>query len=64
MKRSLTIVYLLIISLSFGLLLPIGVFAQTPATSQTTSQMSQRLVGLQANVTVRRDERGIPYIEA
>jgi len=36
--------------------------SQTPAAS--ASQMTIQLAGLHAPVTVRRDERGIPYIEA
>ncbi|HEX5708350.1 MAG TPA: penicillin acylase family protein, partial [Pyrinomonadaceae bacterium] len=38
--------------------------AQTPAAAPQTAAKTIKLDGLKANVTVRRDERGIPYIEA
>ena len=64
MKRSLVIFYLLL-SLCFSSLVqqPGRVLAQglasVPANSQTLN-----LAGLRERVTVRKDERGIPYIEA
>lgn len=48
----------LVLSIVFCALLTVGVFAQTPATQKLS------ISGLKETVTVRRDERGIPYIEA
>ena len=62
MKKPLLLLLLLVVSLS-SLPLPVCVSAQPAATAQTTSQ-TLRLAGLRQSVTVRRDERGIPYIEA
>src|SRR5213076_2227177 len=39
-----------------------GVFSQGPTT--TASSRSISIAGLKSSVTIRRDERGIPYIEA
>lgn len=62
MKKPNTALYLLLSLILFNQSL-----GQTPAqsapASQTNSQ-SLQLAGLHAPVTVRRDERGIPYIEA
>jgi penicillin amidase len=63
MKKSFLLLFLLAFSLSSTLPAPIRVFAQQAAAAQTNSQ-TQRLAGLRSSVTVRRDERGIPYIEA
>ncbi|MEJ7578321.1 MAG: penicillin acylase family protein [Pyrinomonadaceae bacterium] len=57
---------ILILSLLILLLLPQSSF-RLAAQGQTTAQVNSttiRLAGLRAPVTVRRDERGIPYIEA
>ena len=66
MKKQFSFLFLPVALSLFLTTLPLArVSAQTPSTAQTSSQtMTQRLAGLQANVTVRRDERGIPYIEA
>jgi Protein related to penicillin acylase len=63
-KRLLTICFLLLI-LSLQLIthsLPSAV-AQSPAATESQSA-TLNLAGLRERVTVRRDERGIPYIEA
>lgn len=60
MKRLLSFLLLLAISLPFA---AVRVPAQESTAAQPNSQ-TLRLAGLQAAVTVRRDERGIPYIEA
>ncbi|HEY9402757.1 MAG TPA: penicillin acylase family protein [Pyrinomonadaceae bacterium] len=39
-------------------------YAQTPAASPTPASKTLALAGLRAPVTIRRDERGIPHIEA
>ena len=39
-------------------------YAQTPAASPTPGSKTLTLAGLRAPVTIRRDERGIPHIEA
>jgi penicillin G amidase len=62
MRKLFVLLLLLTVSLSI-LYLPVGVSAQQTATTQTSSQ-ALRLAGLRETVTVRRDERGIPYIEA
>jgi penicillin amidase len=58
MKRSLAVFCLL---LALSLFLPASPLARVSA--QTNTQTLQ-LAGLRQSVTVRRDERGIPYIEA
>jgi penicillin amidase len=60
MKKTFSLVFLLAVSLSSA---PIGVFASPPSGGQANTQ-TLSLAGLRAPVTVRRDERGIPYIEA
>lgn len=63
MKKPFTFLLLLLtVSLSVGPL-PFGVSAQQTGAAQTAAQ-TLRLAGLRQSVTVRRDERGIPYIEA
>src|SRR5882672_6883418 len=56
------------IALSFALLLPLSDLPAKVAAEQSTSdQVSTKtlaVAGLRERVTVRRDERGIPYIEA
>lgn len=42
----------------------IGDVVRLTAVSAQSAAVSLRVPGLQANVTVRRDERGIPYLEA
>ncbi|MBA2341375.1 MAG: penicillin acylase family protein, partial [Pyrinomonadaceae bacterium] len=44
--------------------LPLHLKAQQPTSAAQTTPATLRLAGLRAPVTVRRDERGIPYIEA
>jgi penicillin amidase len=62
MKRSLVFLYLLLsLSISFASLA--NVSAQQTSGAQTNSK-TLHLAGLRAPVIVRRDERGIPYIEA
>src|ERR1044071_4268821 len=63
--KKLLVVLTLLLSLSLSLtVLPLArASAQQTATAQTNSQ-TLKLVGLKSSVTVRRDERGIPYIEA
>ena len=56
------------VALSFAFLLllsysPAGVVAQ-PKTDEQANSKTLALAGLHDRVTVRRDERGIPYIEA
>ncbi len=64
MKKLLTVLPLLLsLSLSLTVLPLARVSAQQTAAAQTNSQ-TLKLAGLKSNVTVRRDERGIPYIEA
>lgn len=64
MKKLLTVLPLLLsLSLSLTVLPLARVSAQQTAAAQTTTQ-TLKLAGLKASVTVRRDERGIPYIEA
>jgi len=53
----------LLLLLSFLCALPPAARAQTPAPAQAAPSVA-RLQGLKRSVTVRRDERGIPYIEA
>lgn len=60
-KTSLLLFLLLTVSLSPVPLPPVS--AQQAAPAQNASQ-TLSLAGLKARVTVRRDERGIPYIEA
>jgi penicillin amidase len=65
MKKSLPLLLMLAIPLSLVPLAPAGASAeQRQAQAAQTSPQTLRLRGLQASVTVRRDERGIPYIEA
>lgn len=63
MKRVLTSLCLLALLLSPGSLLLVRTAAQQTSVAQTNNATLQ-LAGLRAPVTVRRDERGIPYIEA
>ena len=42
----------------------VGDVVRLTAVSAQSAAVSLRVPGLQANVTVRRDERGIPYLEA
>ena len=63
MKRAL-IASSLIFSLCFLTLLPSRVCVSSAQQTATSSSNTLRLAGLRASVTVRRDERGIPYIEA
>jgi len=60
MKRPVTVYLLVALLCSIGLLSP-NVPAQETAAPQSTSL---KVAGLQEKVTVRRDERGIPYIQA
>ena len=63
MKKPFILLFLLLtVSLS-SLPLPVCVSAEQAATAQTNSQ-TLRLAGLRETVTVRRDERNVPYIEA
>ena len=55
MKKQILLVWLLISTVS-----PLGCFAQEPF----VPTQSLSVAGLKAKVTIRRDERGIPYIEA
>jgi penicillin amidase len=65
MKKQLSFLFLILTLSLFLTTLPLArVSAQMSSAAQASSQAPQRLAGLQANVTVRRDERGIPYIEA
>jgi penicillin G amidase len=63
--KKLLVVLLLLLSLSLSLTVPplARASAQQTAAAQTNSQ-TLKLAGLKSSVTVRRDERGIPYIEA
>jgi penicillin amidase len=63
MKKSLPLNLLSVTFLSLQLLASVRVGAQQTAPVKPTPQ-TLRLAGLQSTVTVRRDERGIPYIEA
>src|SRR5437764_55200 len=63
MKRPLVVFRLLSLLLSVLSLKLVAVSAQQTSVVQT-SGASLHLAGLHAPVTVRRDERGIPYIEA
>jgi penicillin amidase len=63
MKKSLPLLLLPVTFLSLTLLASVRVAAQQAAPAPQNSQ-TLRLAGLQSTVTVRRDERGIPYIEA
>jgi penicillin amidase len=64
MKKLLVALSLLLtLSISLTVLPPIRASAQQAPSAQTASQ-TLKLAGLQASVSVRRDERGIPYIEA
>src|SRR6266850_4341844 len=60
MKRPVTVYLLVALLCSIGLLSP-NVPAQETAVPQSTSL---KVAGLQEKVAVRRDERGIPYIQA
>src|SRR5881396_2136543 len=63
MKRQLVVALIAIAALLFqSRLLPRGSAQQTANSGQITK--SEQLAGLRDRVTVRRDERGIPYIEA
>jgi penicillin amidase len=67
MKRSLVVFYLLLLSLCVSSLvqLPARVLAQaTTAASAPANPQTLSLAGLRERVSVRKDERGIPYIEA
>jgi penicillin amidase len=65
MKKQFSFLFLILaLSLSLTALPLAGVSAQTPSAAASSSQTPRRLAGLQGSVTVRRDERGIPYIEA
>jgi penicillin amidase len=64
MKKSLPLLLLLVTFLSLRLLAPARVAAQQAAAPAQQNAQTLRLAGLQSTVTVRRDERGIPYIEA
>jgi penicillin amidase len=63
MKNALPLRFLLAISLFLTSLAPAHVAAQQVSAAKSASQ-TMRLAGLLAPVTIRRDERGIPYIEA
>lgn len=58
--------YILIASLLFCInaLAGLSVYAQQAAATQASAPSTLKLAGLKEKVTVRRDERGIPYIEA
>ena len=63
MKRQESAVRIAVVFLSLlGLLLSAKLFQQV--SSQTGVVATQEIAGLKARVTVRRDERGIPYISA
>ncbi len=62
MKRP-SVAFFFLVILLLASSLSGGVSAQTPATAPATTQ-TLTLPGLRDRVTVRRDERGIPYIEA
>jgi penicillin amidase len=62
MKKSFPLLFLLTLSLALTPFAHLVANAQQSG-AQTNSQRL-RLAGLQASVTLRRDERGIPYIEA
>jgi penicillin amidase len=62
MKRQFAVLCLLL-SVSLFLASPTRVSAQQTSAAQTNSN-TLHLAGLRAPVTVRRDDRGIPYIEA
>lgn len=64
MKKSFPLLFTLAIFLSFTPFAPIRVGAQQQANGAQTNSQTLRLAGLQGRVTIRRDERGIPYIEA
>lgn len=63
--KNLSVAFVLILSfyLSANKLLSPALIAQQTAAAQTNA-LTLRLAGLRDTVTVRRDERGIPYIEA
>ncbi len=66
MKKPLVVLTLLLtlsLSLTFLPLARASAQQAAPAAAQTATQ-TLKLAGLRASVTVRRDERGIPYIEA
>ncbi len=64
MKKPLVVLcQLLSLSLSLTVLPLARASAQQTTAAQTTTQ-TLKLAGLKSSVTVRRDERGIPYIEA
>jgi penicillin amidase len=64
MKKQVAVLcQLLALSLSPTVLPLARAFAQQVSAAQTNSQ-TIKLAGLRASVTVRRDERGIPYLEA
>ena len=64
MKRGL-IISCLIISLSLSVWLPKSLYAFSQLVAVVQDNATQlRLPGLKSSVTVRRDERAIPYIEA
>jgi hypothetical protein len=64
MKQQLLLCFLLLsIICPPASLLTLPTFAQQPAASQLNAK-TLTLAGLRSNVTIRRDERGIPHIEA
>src|SRR5919106_260072 len=63
MKKHISLFLLLALFLSFQLLLPSLAVGQQASTNPTASR-TLRIAGLRSSVTVRRDGRGIPYIEA
>jgi penicillin amidase len=67
MKKLYAVLYL-VLSLSLSSLWPALTYVSAqqpqPQSAATTKESSVSLKGLRERVTVRRDERGIPYIEA
>ncbi|HEV2904881.1 MAG TPA: penicillin acylase family protein, partial [Pyrinomonadaceae bacterium] len=63
MKRAFLLSMAAAALLCFGVNSPPRVLSQGAATATPAAQ-TQPLAGLRSSVTVRRDERGIPYIEA
>jgi penicillin amidase len=63
-KQSLALVLILTLTLLANILPPNRVAAQKTETTVVAPATTLALDGLRERVTVRRDERGIPYIEA
>lgn len=64
MKKSFTVIFLTLSLLFSAALLPLTKLSYASAQTSARQQHSVQIPSLRARVTVTRDERGIPYIEA